>query len=95
MMAVLQVRHSHLRAACLARNLLVIDEVHASDPYMRVILEGLLNAHVDAGGYALLMSATLGSISRLRWLHRPGRATEVPALSLQALKTNPIRRSPR
>ena len=61
MMAALQVNHSHLRAACLSRNLLIVDEVHASDPYMRVILEALLNTHVGAGGYALLMSATLGS----------------------------------
>ena len=71
MMAALQVNHSHMRAACLARNLLVVDEVHASDPYMRVILEALLNAHLDAGGYALLMSATLGSAARRQWLLRP------------------------
>ena len=68
MMAVLQVKHAHLRAACLARNLLVIDEVHASDTYMSTILEHLLRAHVAAGGYAMLMSATLGSVARCRWL---------------------------
>ena len=68
MMAALQVRHSHMRAACLSRSLLVIDEVHASDPYMRAIIEELLKAHLGAGGYALLMSATLGSSARTRWL---------------------------
>ena len=68
MMAVLQVKHAHMRAACLARNLLVVDEVHASDTYMGTILEHLLRAHVDAGGYAMLMSATLGSVARCRWL---------------------------
>ena len=78
MMAALQVGHSHLRAASLARNLLVVDEVHASDPYMRVILEALLNSQVDAGGYALLMSATLGSAARRQWLLRPKRASELP-----------------
>ena len=78
MMAALQVGHSHLRAASLARNLLVVDEVHASDPYMRVILEARLNAQVDAGGYALLMSATLGSAARRQWLLRPKRASELP-----------------
>ncbi|MCY3991889.1 MAG: CRISPR-associated helicase Cas3' [Caldilineaceae bacterium] len=67
MMAALQVRHAHMRAACLARNLLVVDEVHASDQYMRVILEGLLEAHIGAGGYACLMSATLGSVARQRF----------------------------
>lgn len=68
MMAALRVKHSHMRAACLSRNLLVVDEVHASDPYMRTILEALLDAHFNAGGYALLMSATLGSVARRRWL---------------------------
>ena len=68
MLAALQVKHAHMRAACLSRNLLVVDEVHASDPYMRVILEALLRVHIKAGGYALLMSATLGSVARSHWL---------------------------
>ena len=68
MMAALKVRHAHMRAACLSRNLLVVDEVHASDPYMRRILKALLDAHTGAGGYALLMSATLGSVARHQWL---------------------------
>ena len=68
MMAVLKVKHAHMRAACLARNLLVVDEVHASDTYMSTILEHLLRTHVEAGGYAMLMSATLGSVARCRWL---------------------------
>ena len=64
MMGALKVRHAHMRAACLARNLLVVDEVHASDTYMRVIIEKLLEAHLGAGGHGLLMSATLGSHAR-------------------------------
>ena len=68
MLSALKVKHSHMRAACLARNLLVVDEVHASDTYMRGILGALLDAHLGAGGYALLMSATLGSAARRRWL---------------------------
>ena len=68
MMAALKVRHSHMRAACLSRNLLVVDEVHASDPYMRRVQKALLDAHLEAGGYALLMSATLGSVARRQWL---------------------------
>lgn len=70
MMAALKVKHAHMRAACLARNLLVVDEVHASDTYMGAILKALLEAHLKAGGYALLMSATLGSVARRRWLLR-------------------------
>ncbi len=68
MMAALKVKHAHMRAACLARNLLVVDEVHASDTYMRRILKALLDDHLGAGGYALLMSATLGSAARRQWL---------------------------
>ena len=68
MMAALKVKHSHMRGACLARNLLVVDEVHASDAYMRRIIKALLDAHLGPGGYAMLMSATLGSAARRQWL---------------------------
>ena len=78
MMGALQVKNAHMRAACLARNLLVVDEVHASDTYMSVVLEALLDAHIGAGGYALLMSATLGSVARNRWLHHGRRAEQNP-----------------
>nr|WP_242482500.1 CRISPR-associated helicase Cas3' [Thiocystis violacea] len=64
----LQVRHAHLRHALLARSLVVVDEVHASDPYMTVLLERLLQAHLGCGGHALLLSATLGSSARTRYL---------------------------
>ncbi len=80
MMGALQVKNAHMRAACLARNLLVVDEVHASDTYMSVVLEALLDAHVGAGGYALLMSATLGSTARHRWLHHGKKADDGPTL---------------
>ena len=68
MMSALKVKHAQMRAACLSRNLLVVDEVHASDAYMRRIIKSLLDAHLGAGGYALLMSATLGSAARRQWL---------------------------
>ncbi len=81
MMGALMIKNAHMRTACLSRNLLVVDEVHASDPYMRVVLEALLNAHTGAGGYALLMSATLGSAARHRWLnHGRHNAGEGPTL---------------
>ena len=78
MMGALKVKNAHMRAACLSRNLLVVDEVHASDVYMSVVLEALLNAHVGAGGYALLMSATLGSAARKRWLGHGDRTAQEP-----------------
>ena len=64
----LQVRHAHLRHALLARSLLVVDEVHASDAYMTALLEHLLCAHLRCGGQALLLSATLGASARDRYL---------------------------
>jgi len=64
----LQVRHAHLRHALLARSLLVVDEVHASDAYMTALLGHLLRAHLACGGHALLLSATLGAGARDRYL---------------------------
>lgn len=68
LLSALAVPHSHMRAAALARHLLVVDEVHASDAYMTRILETVLQRHVSAGGHALLMSATLGASARERLL---------------------------
>ena len=88
MQAALKVKHAHMRAACLSRNLLVVDEVHASDPYMRVIIEALLRVHIEAGGYALLMSATLGSAARSRWLAATSSsAANTPPLLNDAIET--------
>ena len=71
MLAALRVKHAHLRGAALSRSLLVIDEVHASDSYMSHVQGALLRAHLALGGHALLMSATLGSEARARWLGQP------------------------
>ena len=71
----LRVKHAHLRSGPMLRLLLVIDEVHASDAYMTVILRNVLDQHSAAGGHALLMSATLGALARLRFLS-PGVRVE-------------------
>lgn len=68
LLGALKVRHAHMRHALLARSLLVVDEVHASDSYMTVLLEKLLQAHLQTGGQAMLLSATLGSFARTRYL---------------------------
>lgn len=70
MLAALQVKHAHLRAAALSRSLIVIDEVHASDRYMTEVQNHLLKMHLRRGGHAMLMSATLGSVARVKWLGR-------------------------
>jgi CRISPR-associated endonuclease/helicase Cas3 len=64
----LQLNHAHMRGTALSRQLLVIDEVHASDTYMGRLVEEVLRSHMDAGGHALLMSATLGSALASRLL---------------------------
>lgn len=71
LLGALCVRHAPVRAAALARSLLVVDEVHASDAYMGTLLDGLLKNHVAAGGHALLLSATLGAAARVRLLGGP------------------------
>lgn len=76
LLSIIQTRHAHLRAGCLARSLLVVDEVHASDPYMRRLLAALLRLHLQRGGYALLLSATLGVSCREQLLHPERRIQE-------------------
>lgn len=81
LLGALQVPHAHLRHATLARSLLVVDEVHASDAYMTVLLRQLLKAHLNCGGHAVLLSATLGSSARSRYLalSAEGRTSSLPA----------------
>ena len=84
MLGSLKVKNAHMRAAGLARNLLVVDEVHASDAYMSEVLATVLDSHLSAGGHALLMSATLGSTARHRWLRRPADAAPTLAEAIDA-----------
>lgn len=67
MLGVLQTKHAHLRASSLARCLLVVDEVHASDIFMSCIQQQLVEHHLKVGGHVLGMSATLGSSARRKW----------------------------
>ncbi len=70
LLSVLQVKHSLLRSVCLDRLLLVVDEVHASNPYMREVLQALLRGHIERGGWALLLSATLGEAAAASFFGR-------------------------
>ena len=67
MLSGLRTRHAHLRATTLSRSLLVVDEVHASDPFMTEVLARVIDNHRQAGGHALLLSATLGAAARTRY----------------------------
>jgi len=59
LLSVLPVRHAPLRQRGLAGKVLVIDEAHAFDPYMREEMARLLTFHAALGGSAVLLSATL------------------------------------
>ena len=98
MLAGLQVTHAHLRGSALNRSLLVIDEVHASDAYMTEVLAQLLEGHLATGGYAMLMSATLGSRARVRWTRESlpefGTAMETPYPAVWVKGENSPRSAP-
>jgi CRISPR-associated endonuclease/helicase Cas3 len=90
LMSALAAKHAHLRATALLRQLLVVDEVHASDAYMNGLLEEVLCRHLRAGGHALLMSATLGGATRERLAsgrRRPPALSECLAVPYPALTT--------
>lgn len=59
LMAVLPARHQSLRLFGLARQVLVVDEVHAYDTYMHELLCTLLRFQAMLGRSAILLSATL------------------------------------
>jgi CRISPR-associated endonuclease/helicase Cas3 len=69
LLSTIRVPHAHLRRVCLDRALLVIDEVHSSDVYMRALSRKMLSEHLRVGGHALLLSATLGSAAREEYLN--------------------------
>lgn len=72
LLSAMRARDAHLRAAALSRSLLVIDEAHAFDPYMNRILAALVRRQLDLGGYALLLSATLGEAAKAQLFGGPG-----------------------
>ncbi|MFC7512178.1 hypothetical protein ACFQV4_25570 [Streptomyces thermocarboxydus] len=59
LMAVLPVRHNALRLLALSCKTFIVDEAHAYDPYMQVLLGRLLNWLGAYGVPVVLLSATL------------------------------------
>lgn len=97
LLSALMTDHAHLRATTLLRSLLVVDEVHASDTYMTTLLHEVLRFHRAAGGHTLLMSATLGSSARDRYVSgRPDTAyahaaqEPYPRIALHAPDSAPV-----
>lgn len=93
-LSALQNSHAHLRFVALAKSLLIVDEVHASDPYMSEILKQLLDNHRQAGGYVLLMSATLGSSLRTQLFPHSQTLTLSDAIQIPYPSLSPSRSSP-
>jgi CRISPR-associated endonuclease/helicase Cas3 len=100
--AALNVRHQFVRMFGLSRNVIIIDEVHAYDAYMEVLLEHLLRWLGALEVPVLLLSATLPSHRRtalaLAWTGRvtpanANEANELPAsddLATAASKAYPL-----
>jgi len=86
LLGVLPARHQSLRLLGLSRKVLLVDEVHAYDPYMKKLLENLLEMHASQGGSAVLLSATLPSAmkSDLLAAYAKGRGETVPTLTSEA-----------
>ncbi len=59
LLAILPSRFQSLRLLGLCGNILIVDEVHAYDPYMNRLLQTLLTFHARFGGSTILLSATL------------------------------------
>lgn len=77
LLAVLPSRFQSLRLFGLAGHILIVDEVHAYDPYMNKLLQNLLTFHAALGGSAILLSATLPRHTRQEMLESFGRGLGV------------------
>lgn len=87
LMAVLPVRHNALRLLALSGKTFVVDEAHAYDPYMQVLLGRLLNWLGAYGVPVVLLSATLpSSISKRlvkEYLRGAGRCSKADLRKLK------------
>lgn len=93
--AVLPVRHNALRLLALSGRTLIVDEAHAYDPYMQVLLERLLTWLGAFGTPVVLLSATLpeSTVDRLvrAYLRGAGWKPSGPRERRRQLPTEPYR----
>lgn len=92
LLGALTTRYAHLRQVAPACNLLVVDEVHSSDPYMRGLLREVVRRRRATGGITLLMSATLGADLRTELLAPASPA--IAAAPMDASRRPMLRRTP-
>lgn len=84
LLGVLLTRFSTLRLTGLAGRSLIIDEVHAYDPYMTEILLRLVEMHARAGGSVVLLSATMPVALRARYVEAWSRGAGIDARDASA-----------
>lgn len=90
LLAVLPARHQSLRCLGLARKVLVVDEVHAYDPYMNKLLQKLLQYHAAQGGSVIMLSATLPFTMRTHYLQAFCKGAGSETLSLKETELYPL-----
>ncbi len=90
LLAVLPSRHQSMRLLGLADRILIVDEVHAYDPYMNRLLENLLYFHASFGGSAILLSATLPLKVRSRLAENFARGLGLNRVRLKERDTYPL-----
>jgi CRISPR-associated endonuclease/helicase Cas3 len=66
LLSVLPVKHAFVRSFGLGKSVLIVDEVHAYDSYMCGLLAEVLQRQREAGGSAILLSATLSPAANAR-----------------------------
>lgn len=86
LLAILPSKHQSLRVLGLGRKIMLVDEVHAYDHYMRTLLVTLLRLHASQGGAAILLSATLPADMKQEFVkaYAEGTACSSPSLQSQA-----------
>lgn len=93
MLAAMDCRHGFVRAACITRHVVIIDEVHAYDEYMGSILDNLIEFLGACATPIILLSATLPKASRLKYINayrRGRRLHELDLATLNAPDTYPL-----
>lgn len=85
LLAILPCRFQSLRLFGLTHNILIVDEAHAYDPYMNMLLQNLLTFQAAMGGSAIVLSATLPQHIRQAMLNSFAKGIGTKA---QAIKSN-------
>lgn len=75
LLGVLHAKHQSLRVYGLMGKVLIIDEVHAYDPYMEGLMSNLIRLHTQYGGHTVLLSATLPTATRAEYIDSFAPAT--------------------